>query len=629
MKNIQFIIAMALMLIVSNLQAHKVSGIVTSSATKKALQGVNVIVKDNVFSHAVTDNKGYYEIEARADAVLVFQFAGMETKEVKVSGLTFINVSLDPVKLLEDEKKEITELTVVECEEEISMDMVSVCEEARPAKVFGRTKKMAPMSTGMGGVANYRMAQEQFNREGYATIRENGFKKAIESPLSTFSIDVDAASYANVRRFLNNGNRPPKDAVRIEEMINYFNYDYPQPDNSDPFSINTEVNACPWNENNLLLHVGIQGQKLNMEDLPPSNIVFLLDVSGSMSSPNKLPLLKKSFELLLKQLDEEDRVAIVVYAGSSGLVLPSTSGDQKEKILQALNNLQAGGSTAGAAGLRLAYKVAAENFIKKGNNRIILATDGDFNVGISSDAEMERLIEKERDRGVFMSVLGFGMGNYQDSKMETIADKGNGNYAYIDNILEAKKVLVNEFGGTMFTIAKDVKIQIEFNPAVVASYRLIGYENRLLNNEDFADDKKDAGELGSGHTVTALYEIVPAGSSADQSNTLKYQTANLNNLAKKGNEIATVKFRYKKPDGNKSKLIEETIAYKEKRFDDMSDNFRFSASVAGFGMLLRDSEYKGDLTWDKVIQMAQNAKGRDLEGYRSEMIQLIKLSKAL
>jgi len=629
MKNIQFIIAMALMLIVSNLQAHKVSGIVTSSATKKALQGVNVIVKDNVFSHAVTDNKGYYEIEARADAVLVFQFAGMETKEVKVSGLTFINVSLDPVKLLEDEKKEITELTVVECEEEISMDMVSVCEEARPAKVFGRTKKMAPMSTGMGGVANYRMAQEQFNREGYATIRENGFKKAIESPLSTFSIDVDAASYANVRRFLNNGNRPPKDAVRIEEMINYFNYDYPQPDNSDPFSINTEVNACPWNENNLLLHVGIQGQKLNMEDLPPSNIVFLLDVSGSMSSPNKLPLLKKSFELLLKQLDEEDRVAIVVYAGSSGLVLPSTSGDQKEKILQALNNLQAGGSTAGAAGLRLAYKVAAENFIKKGNNRIILATDGDFNVGISSDAEMERLIEKERDRGVFMSVLGFGMGNYQDSKMETIADKGNGNYAYIDNILEAKKVLVNEFGGTMFTIAKDVKIQIEFNPAVVASYRLIGYENRLLNNEDFADDKKDAGELGSGHTVTALYEIVPAGSNADNSNTLKYQTANLNNLAKKGNEIATVKFRYKKPDGNKSKLIEETIAYKEKRFDDMSDNFRFSASVAGFGMLLRDSEYKGDLTWDKVIQMAQNAKGRDLEGYRSEMIQLIKLSKAL
>ncbi|PLX24166.1 MAG: hypothetical protein C0599_02930 [Salinivirgaceae bacterium] len=629
MKNIQFIIAMALMLIVSNLQAHKVSGIVTSSATKKALQGVNVIVKDNVFSHAVTDNKGYYEIEARADAVLVFQFAGMETKEVKVSGLTFINVSLDPVKLLEDEKKEITELTVVECEEEISMDMVSVCEEARPAKVFGRTKKMAPMSTGMGGVANYRMAQEQFNREGYATIRENGFKKAIESPLSTFSIDVDAASYANVRRFLNNGNRPPKDAVRIEEMINYFNYDYPQPDNSDPFSINTEVNACPWNENNLLLHVGIQGQKLNMEDLPPSNIVFLLDVSGSMSSPNKLPLLKKSFELLLKQLDEEDRVAIVVYAGSSGLVLPSTSGDQKEKILQALNNLQAGGSTAGAAGLRLAYKVAAENFIKKGNNRIILATDGDFNVGISSDAEMERLIEKERDRGVFMSVLGFGMGNYQDSKMETIADKGNGNYAYIDNILEAKKVLVNEFGGTMFTIAKDVKIQIEFNPAVVASYRLIGYENRLLNNEDFADDKKDAGELGSGHTVTALYEIVPAGSNADNSNTLKYQTANLNNLAKKGNEIATVKFRYKKPDGNKSKLIEETIAYKEKRFDDMSDNFRFSASVAGFGMLLRDSEYKGDLTWDKVIQMAQNAKGRDLEGYRSEMIQLIKLSKSL
>jgi Ca-activated chloride channel family protein len=631
MKNIQFIIAMAAMLIVSNLQAHKVSGIVTSSDTNKPIQGVNVVVKDNVFSHTVTDKNGYYEIIARTDAILVFQFAGTETQEVKVSGRTKINIALQPVKALETEKKDTPELTVVEHEEDQAMDMVSTCEEAAPKGRPGRYKKMAVMShqAMTGGMNNYRMPQEPFNREGYATIRENGFKKAIESPLSTFSIDVDAASYANIRRFLNNGNRPPKDAVRIEEMINYFNYDYPQPEKGNPFSINTEVNKCPWNEENLLLHVGIQGEKLNMEDLPPSNIVFLLDVSGSMSSPNKLPLLKKAFELLIKQLDEEDRVAIVVYAGSSGLVLPSTSGDQKEKILQALNNLQAGGSTAGAAGLRLAYKVASENFVKKGNNRIILATDGDFNVGISSDAEMERLIEKERERGVFMSVLGFGMGNYQDSKMETIADKGNGNYAYIDNILEAKKVLVNEFGGTMFTIAKDVKIQIEFNPAVVASYRLIGYENRLLNNEDFEDDKKDAGELGSGHTVTALYEIVPAGSNADNSNTLKYQTANLNNLAKKGNEIATVKFRYKKPDGDKSTLIEETIAYKEKRFDDMSDNFRFSASVAGFGMLLRDSEYKGDLTWDKVIQMAQNAKGRDLEGYRSEMIQLIKLSKAL
>jgi Ca-activated chloride channel family protein len=436
MKNIQIIIAMALMLIVSNLQAHKVSGIVTSSDTNKPLQGVNVIVKDNVLSHAVTDKLGYYEIESRADATLVFQFAGMKTKEVKVLGLSYINVSLDPVQVLvvEDEADVDDHLDVVMYETE------KVCEEAAPkARLFGRDKKMAPMSTGMGGVANYRMAQEQFNREGYATIRENGFKEAIKEPLSTFSIDVDAASYANVRRFLNRGSRPPKDAVRIEEMINYFNYDYAQPRNGDPFSINTEVNSCPWNEENLLLHVGIQGQKLNMEDLPPSNIVFLLDVSGSMSSPNKLPLLKKSFELLLKQLDEEDRVAIVVYAGSSGLVLPSTSGDQKEKILQALNNLQAGGSTAGAAGLKLAYKVASENFIKKGNNRIILATDGDFNVGISSDAEMERLIEKEREHGVFMSVLGFGMGNYQDSKMETIADKGNGNYAYIDNILEAKK----------------------------------------------------------------------------------------------------------------------------------------------------------------------------------------------
>lgn len=624
MKNIQLIIVIALMLIVSNLQAHKVSGIVTSSYTNKPIQGVNVLVKDDVFSHAVTDKNGYYEIITRQDAVLVFQFAGMITKEENVNGRIHINMQLEP-------KKIIKELEVVDSDDEL--DIVSVAEEceASPRKrLWNNAQKAAPMLKVMGSATlNYRMQTEQFNREGYAAIHENGFKKAIESPLSTFSIDVDAASYANIRRFLNNGNRPPKDAVRIEEMVNYFNYDYPQPDNGDPFSINTEVNSCPWNEDNLLLHIGIQGLKLNMEDLPPSNIVFLLDVSGSMSSPNKLPLLKKSFELLLKQLDEEDRVAIVVYAGSSGLVLPSTSGDQKEKILQALNNLQAGGSTAGAAGLKLAYKVATENYIKKGNNRIILATDGDFNVGVSSDAEMERLIEKEREKGVFISVLGFGMGNYQDSKMETIADKGNGNYAYIDNILEAKKVLVNEFGGTMFTIAKDVKIQIEFNPAVVESYRLIGYENRLLNNEDFEDDKKDAGELGSGHTVTALYEIVPAGSASSQANTLKYLTANLNNLAKKSDEIATVKFRYKKPDGEKSKLIEKTIAYREKRFEDMSDNFRFSASVAGFGMLLRDSEHKGDLNWDKVIRMAQNAKGRDQEGYRSEMIQLMKLSKQL
>jgi Ca-activated chloride channel family protein len=321
-------------------------------------------------------------------------------------------------------------------------------------------------------------------------VRENNYKNAVESPVSTFSIDVDAASYSNVRRFLTNGEKPPVDAVRIEEMINYFNYQYEQPGGEHPFAIYHELATCPWNDDNLLLHIGLQGKTIENENLPASNLVFLLDVSGSMNSQNKLPLLKKAFKLLVNQLRQEDRVAIVVYAGSSGLVLPSTSGNKKEKILNALNQLNAGGSTAGAAGLQLAYKVAGENFIEGGNNRIILATDGDFNVGISSNAEMERLIEKEREKGVFISVLGFGMGNYKDDKMEIIADKGNGNYSYIDNILEAKKVLVNEFGGTLHTIAKDVKIQIEFNPAIVEEYRLIGYENRMLNKEDFDNDKK-------------------------------------------------------------------------------------------------------------------------------------------
>ena len=432
-----------------------------------------------------------------------------------------------------------------------------------------------------------------------------------------------------MRRFLNSGQKPPIDAVRIEEMINYFNYDYPQPNKKHPFAIYKELAPCPWNENNLLLHVGLQGKKIEMQNLPASNIVFLIDVSGSMSSYNKLPLLKKAFKLLVNELRPEDRVAIVVYAGSSGLVLPSTPGNEKKKIIQSLEQLNAGGSTAGAAGLKLAYQVASENFIKDGNNRIILATDGDFNVGISSNAEMERLIEKERERGTFISVLGFGSGNYMDDKMEIIADKGNGNYAYIDNIMEAKKVLVNEFGGTLFTIAKDVKIQIEFNPAVVESYRLIGYENRLLNDEDFEDDKKDAGELGSGHTVTALYEIKLAGNESKLNNKLKYQTSNINALAKKGDEVATVKFRYKKPDGRKSILLEEIISYEENSISEMSENFRFSAAVAGFGMLLRDSEHKGDATYKSIVDLANGSKGKDMEGYRSEFIQLIKLAKHL
>jgi Ca-activated chloride channel homolog len=580
------------------------------------LSGVSVAIKgSNIITQ--TDLNGLFSIEASNNDILVFSFLGFDNQEIKVGNQNSINVVLTIGQIAIHDLV----LDIVEDDCEIS-DVAFFKVESMPTFI-GRSKKSEAKGAGM-----MMMYEDDFNTEGYSAIHENGYKKAIKTPLSTFSIDVDAASYSNTRRFLMNGQTPPIDAVRIEEMINYFNYDYPQPTNDHPFSINYELAACPWNSDNLLIHVGLQGEKISMENLPASNIVFLLDVSGSMSADNKLPLLKKSLKLLVQQLRPEDRVAIVVYAGSSGLVLPSTPGNKKAVIINSLERLQSGGSTAGAAGLKLAYKVATENFIEKGNNRIILATDGDFNIGQSSNAEMERLIEKEREKGIFISVLGFGMGNYKDDKMEIIADKGNGNYAYIDNILEAKKVLVNEFGGTLFTIAKDVKIQVEFNPAVVAEYRLIGYENRLLNDEDFEDDKKDAGELGSGHTVTALYEIKLTDDDSKTQNSLKYQNTELNDLAKTGSDIATIKFRYKKPDGQKSILIEEIISNKD--IDkSISDNFNFSAAVAGFGMLLRDSEYKGSCDFELVKELAQNAKGKDEEGYRSEFFRLVKLAENL
>ncbi len=470
-----------------------------------------------------------------------------------------------------------------------------------------------------------------FNTEDYDRIYENEFLSVLDNPLSTFSIDVDAASYSNVRRFINNSQLPPADAVRIEEMINYFTYDYPEPDGDDPFSINMEVSDCPWNAENKLVHVGLQAKKISMENLPPSNIVFLIDVSGSMQSPNKLPLLKSAYKLLTNELRENDRVAIVVYAGAAGLVLPSTSGTDKEKIINAIEQLYAGGSTAGSAGIKLAYETAKENFIEGGNNRVILATDGDFNIGPSSDSELVRLIEEKRKEGIFLTVLGFGMGNYKDSKMEKIADKGNGNYAYIDNILEAKKVLVNEFGGTLFTIAKDVKIQVEFNPAEVKGYRLIGYENRILNKEDFNDDKKDAGELGSGHTVTALYEIIPPESdyqfpSVDD---LKYQKENKPDFDDNSGELLTIKFRYKKPDEDKSRLIVKALENDALDLDETSDNFRFSAAVAQFGMLLRDSKFKAESSFESVQSLAKNSMGEDNFGYRLEFLQLVEKAKLL
>ncbi len=468
--------------------------------------------------------------------------------------------------------------------------------------------------------------QEKFNTEDYDNIVENKFLTATKNPLSTFSIDVDEAAYSNVRRYLENGSLPPAGAVRIEEMINYFDYVYPKPHNDEPFTVNTEISDCPWNTQHRLVHIGLQGKEIPLDNLPPSNMVFLIDVSGSMNEPNKLPLVQASLNMLVDQLREKDKVAIVVYAGNAGLILPSTNGSDKIKIKESIDALEAGGSTAGGEGIQLAYKVARDNFIIAGNNRIILATDGDFNVGVSSDDELVRLIEQERKAGVFLSVLGFGMGNYKDNKMQQLADKGNGNHSYIDNINEAKKVLVNEFGSTLFTIAKDVKIQIEFNPSKVQAYRLIGYENRMLAAEDFNDDLKDAGELGSGHTVTALYEIIPAGvkdSFVKSVDPLKYQYNNSEVADEESPEIMTIKLRYKEPNGETSKLIQHPVIDSHLPLTNTSENFRFSASVAEFGLLLRDSEYKQQSSFSQVVSLAKSARGKDNNGYRSEFVRLV------
>lgn len=471
-----------------------------------------------------------------------------------------------------------------------------------------------------------------FENESYDKIVENTFQSVKDEPLSTFSIDVDKASYANVRRFLNGNRMPPKHAVRIEEMINYFSYNYANPGDEHPIALYTEVSDCPWNPATKLARIALKGKTLDLDKAPKSNLVFLLDVSGSMDSPDKLPLLKQSFKMLVNNLREEDRVAIVVYAGASGLVLPSTSGKKKEKILESLDRLNAGGSTAGADGLRQAYNVAQRYFIRGGNNRVILATDGDFNVGESSDEAMVKLIEERREAGVFLSVIGFGSGNLKDSKMEKLADNGNGNYAYIDNLLEAKKVLVNEMGGTLFTIAKDVKLQIEFNPAFISSYRLIGYENRLLAHEDFNDDTKDAGELGAGHTVTAYYELMPVGTQAENAvasvDPLKYQELNHTEASASG-EIMNVKFRYKDPNGTKSKLLVQPVLNSYESWKGASVDFRFAASVANFGLLLRDSEYVKQGDYAQIIAAAKAAKGSDENGYRAEFIKLVEMAELL
>ncbi|REH00345.1 vWA domain-containing protein [Flavobacterium aquicola] len=465
------------------------------------------------------------------------------------------------------------------------------------------------------------------NDESYAEVEENPFESPKTAPLSTFSIDVDNASYTNIRRFINNGQKVPADAVRVEEMVNFFKYSYPQPKDNNPFSINTEYSACPWNENHKLLKIGLQGKNIPMTNLPTSNLVFLIDVSGSMDEDNKLPLLKESMRILVKELRAKDKVSIVVYAGSAGVVLSPTSGDEKEVIMDAFDELHAGGITAGGEGIELAYKLAEENFIKEGNNRVIIATDGDFNVGSSTDKDMEDLIEEKRKSGVFLTVLGFGMGNYKDSKMEILADKGNGNYAYIDNMQEASRFLGKEFKGSMFAIAKDVKIQIEFNPKHVQAYRLIGYENRKLKAEDFKNDAIDAGELGSGHTVTALYEIIPTGV---QSNfipdELKY-SKNKTATANYDDELATVKFRYKKPDGEKSIEMIQTITNSSIGLRNASSDFKFSTAVAWFGLKLKESKLITNTSIEAIKNLAKSGLSNDEDGYKAEFIRLADSAK--
>jgi Ca-activated chloride channel family protein len=484
----------------------------------------------------------------------------------------------------------------------------------------------APPAT--AGFSRAHEADRPMNTEAYHRIVDNAFLAVADAPLSTFSIDVDTASYANVRRFLRDGQLPPKDAVRIEEMINYFRFDYPAPEDDTPFAVTAHVADCPWRRDHKLVLLGLQARRLAEGRTPPRNLVFLLDVSGSMNDPRKLPLLKAGLGLLVDQLTEQDRVSIIVYAGNSGLVLPPTPGDHKGEIRAALAGLEAGGSTAGGAGIELAYRLAQETFIEGGVNRVVLATDGDFNVGVTSEGELSRLIEDKRKTGVSLSVLGFGVGNLKDSTMEMLADKGNGNYAYVDTLEEARKVLVTEAGSTLVTVAKDVKLQVEFNPATVSSYRLIGYENRVLADADFNDDTKDAGDMGAGHSVTALYEIVPAGvkSGAHRVDPLRYQEARRTSAAAAADELMTVKLRYKDPDGDTSRLL--TVAVKDSAAVDSAD-VRFAAAVAAFGMLLRDSEYKGTATFADVLELARQGQGRDPGGFRAEFIHMVETAQQL
>ena len=577
-----------------------VKGKVTAKEDGSVIIGCSVLIK-GTRNGTLTDTDGKYAISANTGDTLVFSYIGCITQEKTVKSAKLNVVLQESPEALKESM--VTGYTVGESVEDVSSEEIRIM---------------------------YVPVRQELPSEEYNEIVENGFMKVKDTPLSTFSIDVDAAAYGNMRRYLNKGQLPPADAVRTEELINYFSYDYAKPTGDAPVKITTEVGACPWNPVHRLVRIGLKAKEIPTENLPVSNLVFLIDVSGSMYGAERLDLVKSSLKLLVNNLRDKDRVAIVVYSGAAGERLPSTSGSDKQKIKDAIDELEAGGSTAGGAGIELAYKIARKNFVPGGNNRIILCTDGDFNVGISSGKALEKLIEKERKTGVFLTVLGYGMGNYKDGKMQVLAEKGNGNHAYIDNLQEANRVLVNEFGATMHTVAKDVKLQVEFNPAQVQAYRLIGYESRLLQDEDFNNDAKDAGEMGAGHTVTAFYEVIPAGVESDYAgkvDELKYQKPEKTVPVSLSKELLTVKLRYKQPDGDSSKRIEITLA--DDKANKVSVDFHFASAVAMFGQLLRDSDYKGTSTYDKIISLAKTGLGKDAKGYKREFIRLVEIAKGL
>jgi len=595
---------------------------------KERIKNANQLVSNKQQEHSNVTQA----LTGQVAGVAVINSSGQpgNTANIRIRGYNSLTGNRDPLYVIDGKpatSNEVNNLNVA------NIKSTTVLKDANATSIYGSRGTngviiITTKNSSLNKKTTYKtdqkslLQQQKHLNESYTKIHENKFKTVSTSPLSTFSIDVDKAGYSNVRRLINNGQFVPANAVKIEEMVNYFNYNYPQPKDEHPFSIHTEVAKTPWNQDTKLIKIGLQGKIYENENLPAANLTFLIDVSGSMGSPNKLGLLKQAFKLLVNQLREKDKVSIVVYAGAAGVVLKPTSGKHKNKIFKALDNLESGGSTAGGAGIQLAYKLAQENFNKKGNNRVILATDGDFNVGASSDQDMEDLITEKRKSGVFLSVLGFGYGNYKDSKLETLADKGNGNHAYIDTMQEARRIFESEFGGTLFTIAKDVKLQVEFNPNKVQAYRLIGYENRLLADEDFIDDTKDAGELGAGHTVTALYEVIPVGVKSEfikDEIDLKYTDKKANNNY--SDELFTVKFRYKKPDEDTSI---EMVHIQKDETTEASENMNFASAVALFGMQLRQSQFYNNASQDLVIKLAEKGRGEDKNGYRAEFIRLAK-----